>query len=416
MKILVGVFVIFQIHGLVRWVEQSNRNLALFFEAIEDDDFSQTFPTKNAGGAFRKLNHSLNKITKKLQAERAGKEDQYRYLQIIIQHVGVGLLAFAPDGKVDLVNNAAKKLLFTSQIKTIDALRQVSDDLVDMLLTIKAGERKLLRLGKDGLLYNLSVQVIDFRRGNQYYRLASLQNIKPELEEAELEAWQNLIRVLAHEIMTSITPIVSLSSTAKELLCQLNLENAKNGRTNPDTVTDIESAVETIEERSRGLLHFASAYRSLSHIPKPKFEVFKIDNLFERVAQLAGTQIAEGKTILTYDVDPKSLELTADQNLIEQVMLNLVMNSIQSLSGVSDGQIHLHAGLQQRGKIAITVTDNGVGIPPEIQDKIFVPFFTTKENGSGIGLSLSRQILQLHHATISVYSEPSKKTTFTITF
>ena len=416
MKGLAGAFVASQVYSLIRWVDKSNRNLAHFFDAIEDDDFSEIFPTKGVGEPFQKLNHSLNRISKKLQTAKAEKEEQYRYLNIIVQQVGAGLLVFTRDGKINLMNNVAKRLLGTPQAKDINDLRQLSGNLADALLALKMGERKLLHVKHEGISRNLSIEVTDFRLGDQYYRLASFHNIKAELDDAELGAWQSLIRVLTHEIMNSITPIATLASTIRELLTNLRMDRIGNMDDELDTIADMQTAVEAIEERAKGMYHFVGAYRSFSQIPKPRFEVFQIRDLFGRVTHFVRGQAEKAGITLAYEVHPKSLELTADQNLIEQVLLNLVVNSIQALNGVSDGWVQMNANLQELGTITLAVTDNGAGILPEIQDKIFIPFFTTKETGSGIGLSISRQILHLHGAAISVNSEPGKKTTFTITF
>jgi signal transduction histidine kinase len=227
-----------------------------------------------------------------------------------------------------------------------------------------------------------------------------------------MEAWQNLIRVLTHEIMNSVTPIASLASTVNDLL----VAPKSGGEVTADAVGDMRGAVQTIQKRSEGLLHFVDAYRSLTRIPRPNFKIFRITELFNGVEQLLRASFKEKTVTLNIKVEPESLELTADPEMVEQVLINLLLNAIQSLDGKPDAKIELNSRLDERGRVVIQVTDNGPGIIPEVLEKIFIPFFTTKPEGSGIGLSLSRQIMRLHRGTITARSEPNAATVFTLRF
>ena len=231
-----------------------------------------------------------------------------------------------------------------------------------------------------------------------------------------MEAWQQLIRVLTQKIMNSITPISSLASTVNEMLTSSHPAEDHPKVPTPDLIRDIRGAVQTIEKRSQGLLHFVDAYRSLTKIPPPKFQIVSVKELFGQVEQLMRQRFEENRIAFIPWLEPESLELTADPGLIEQILINLILNAAEALQGSSQPRIALSAYIGERGRVTIEVTDNGPGIPKEVQDKIFVPFFTTKPNGSGIGLSLSRQIMRLHGGIIHLSSEPEKQTTFTLRF
>ncbi|HEX3074901.1 MAG TPA: ATP-binding protein, partial [Ignavibacteriales bacterium] len=236
----------------------------------------------------------------------------------------------------------------------------------------------------------------------------SLQNIQTELEEKEMEAWQKLIRVLTHEIMNSVTPISSLASTVGDLL--------ERGQKDEETIKDIKLAIDTIKRRSDGLIKFVDSYRSLTRIPKPDFQIFQIRELFHRINQLMSIEFRKAGVHFEYSVEPDSLELAADPQLIEQALINMTLNSMQSLSESDNKKIKLAAHLDDRGKTVIKVIDNGPGISEELQEKIFIPFFSTKKEGSGIGLSLSRQIMRSHGGSIRISSKPFVETVFTLKF
>jgi two-component system nitrogen regulation sensor histidine kinase NtrY len=236
------------------------------------------------------------------------------------------------------------------------------------------------------------------------------------LEEQQMEAWQNLIRVLTHEIMNSVTPIISLSSTASTLVEELD-RNVRSGQSlASDGLEDVKGALTTITKRSEGLLHFVDDYRNLTRVPAPNFQIVKVASLFGRVQQLFAEQFHEKGIAFSTSVIPDNLEVTADSDLIEQVLINLVLNSIGALSNSAAPEIRLESEIDKSGGVLIHVIDNGPGIPEELYDKIFVPFFTTRKEGSGIGLSLSKQIMRLHKGGITVHSIPDKETVFTLRF
>jgi signal transduction histidine kinase len=262
----------------------------------------------------------------------------------------------------------------------------------------------------------ISVETTEFNLGGRAIKLVSLQNIANELAEQEMKAWQKLVRVLTHEIINSVAPIASLASTAGTILQNAGNGNSRNGELSQQDVSDLVSAVNAIEKRSEGLMSFVQSYRRLSTIPKPKFGIVRLDELFGRMVRLISSrEEAAGIRLETY-IDPPDLTLTADAALLEQVLLNLLINATQALSNTTEGVVRLTAERNDRGSVTIRVIDNGPGIKPEALESIFVPFFTTKPEGTGLGLSLSRQIVRLHGGRINVNSIPGQQTVFSINF
>ena len=411
---LVGLAAAMQVRGLIRYVEKSNRDLARLLRSIRYSDFSQTFTAEGRGGSFAELSGAFREVMGQFRAARAEKEEQHRYLHTVIQHIGVGLISFRQDGSVALVNNAAKRLLRIPRLKNIQALSRLSEDLVDALVRMRAGDRELVKLVDDDELLQLSLSATEFKMRGELIKLVSIQDIQSELEEKEIEAWQKLTRVLTHEIMNSITPISSLASTANELLLDMDAE--ANGSLSEETLTDVRDAVSTIDKRSTSLLSFVRDYRSLTRIPQPDFQVVPVADLFSNVADLLKAQLEDHGIRLETHVEPSTLTATADPELVERVLINLVKNAAEAVAGGREPVVRMTGMIDRRGRTILQVVDNGPGIVPEAIDKIFVPFFTTKKEGSGIGLSLSREIMRQHGGSLSVNSEPGTRTVFTMRF
>jgi nitrogen fixation/metabolism regulation signal transduction histidine kinase len=408
--------VVYEIYALIRYVDRTNVELSRFLRSIRYADFSQTFSSRGKGSSFDELNTAFTEVVEEFQQARAEKEEHFQYLQTVVQHIGVGLVAFTADGEVALVNTAAKRLLSIDQLINIKALEQVSPGLVQTLLSTRAGQKVLIKTEINEEPLHLIVSATELKLRGQHHTLVSLQNIRSELDEKEVEAWQQLIRVLKHEIMNSITPISSLASTVNEMLKSSPEEENHRTAPSPEVIRDVQGAVQTIEKRSQGLLQFVDAYRSLTRIPLPTFQIVSIKGLFIQVEELMRQRLSESHIVFEKRIEPESLELTADPVLVEQVLINLILNAAEALQNVSQPIISLSARMGERGRISIEVTDNGPGIPKEVQEKIFVPFFTTKPNGSGIGLSLSRQIMRLHGGLILLASDPGQRTTFSLRF
>ena len=409
-QVAVALLVVSEVSALFRTVDRSNRDLTRFFEAVKFGDFTQSFGRRSSSRAFGQLRTALAEVIEAFQKARAEKEEQALYLRTIVQHVAIGLLVFQPDGQVDLINNSAKRLLGVTQLKNVRSLEAVSPGLVHTLLGLKPRERALIRIERPDEQLQLALQASEFKLRAKTFTLVSVQDIRSELEEKEFDAWQKLIRVLTHEIMNSMTPISSLAATAQDLIAK----SSPGG--DPESSSDIELALRTIARRSEGLLHFVEGYRNLTRIPKPDLKFFPARDLFSRVGQLLQSPLAERGARLESSLRPENLELLADPDLLEQVLINLLINAADAIRGRENALVELIAYIDERGRPVIQVRDNGVGIPEENLDKVFIPFFSTKEGGSGIGLSLSRQVMQLHNGTISVSSRQGVESVFTLRF
>ncbi len=413
--ILVVLFVatlIVQIIYLIKYIDISNRNVVSFLQGINYSDFSQNLSISNLGKSFEELSLEMNKVLNNFKNARLEKEESLRYLETVIDHVGIGLISFNSKGDVELLNRAAKKILKIHHLKNLSSLDKIGSGLGRFLFQITPGTKSTFKFSDSGEVIQLSIFSTGFRMKNQDLKLISLYNIQPELEEKEIEAWQKLIRVLTHEIMNSITPISSLAATANNILKNTDTKR----EISQDTITDINDALDTIQKRSDGLVNFVNKFRDISKIYKPNFQQVKISELFYRIRLLVESISSNGKINFSISIQPENLEITIDPDLIEHVLINLIKNSIQAIADSENGIIKLSAEINERGKAVIKIIDNGPGISEEIIDRVFVPFYSTKKEGSGIGLSISQSIIRAHNGSMSVQSTPNEETVFTIVF
>ncbi len=412
---IVAVILIAQIFSLINYVEKTNIKVSQFLESIRYSDFTASFSPSHKGKSFDELNKAFNEVINEFRKTRKAKEEHFNYLQTVVQHVRMGIIVFQSDGCIDLANNTFRKMLKIGTIKNIKDLYTIDEQLTNALLSIQSDQNELIKITLDNELLQLSIYATEFKMRGEHYKLVSLQNIHYELEEKEMESWQKLTRVLTHEIMNSITPISSLASTVKEMITDEDGKALDIKQIDDETIDNIQSALATIERRSKGLLNFVDIYRNLTRIPKANFKHFYISEVFERVYDLQKNRIKELNIKFEMQVLPPKLMLLADPDLIEQVLINLVINAIHANEGIENPIIYLMAE-DINGKIFIHVVDNGKGIKPDLMEKIFIPFFTSKKDGSGIGLSLSRQIMFMHKGSISARSNPGLETRFTLKF
>ncbi|WOK05561.1 ATP-binding protein [Imperialibacter roseus] len=419
-KALVIGMIGYQVYALFHYLDKSNREIANFLSSIQYDDFSNTYTYRNTGGSIDLLYEQFNNVMKKFRDIRAEKEAQYTYYKTIVQHVGIGIITFDKHGEIQMLNTAAKNLLQIGQIKNISNLKSISQVLVDGFFMLKTGGRDLIKIERNGEEVQLAIYAIELTMRGEEFKLISLQNIKSELEEKEMEAWQNLIRVLTHEIMNSVTPISSLAGTVEsELGHQLKNGDDVNRITNEE-IQDLYLAVQTIHRRSDSLIKFVSDFRNLTRLTMPKLAQTKVRDLLDHVLMLLKYEIERGEIKLTYKVEPKNLEVLVDKEQIEQVLINLVKNAIQALEENDEMDkeklLIISANGLENNSVSISITDNGPGIEEDALKKIFIPFFTTKKSGSGIGLSLSKQIMRQHKGSISVKSVINQGTEFVLRF
>ena len=384
---------------LVRFSTQSSREVARFLDALAVDDLSQSFTGLRSDGAFRELGAAMERVLAKLRANRSERDAQSHYLQILVNHVPVALMSIEEHGALHLLNMAARRL-FEGPITDSGQLSQYGQPFAVGLESLRAGNTAILRMERPSGALLLKVAATEITAGATRRRLISLQNIENEMSAQELAAWQTVIRVMAHEVMNSLTPVSSLAVTARDLvrevIAQLPADDPR-----ATTLADALEALETATRRSEGLLHFVRSNRRLTKPLEAQMQVLPVQRLFARIQRLLATDLAERDIRITATIEPETLELAMDVELLDQALINLVRNAIDALRDTPSGLIDLSAR-RANGRIVIAVADNGPGIPPEQHERIFVPFFTTKRHGSGIGLTLVRQIAAAHGASVDV--------------
>ncbi|MBA4054768.1 MAG: histidine kinase, partial [Marivirga sp.] len=343
---------------------------------------------------------------------RSEKEEHGQYLNTVVQQVRTGILSFDTDGNVQLMNTNAKRFMGITNIKNINELININPKLYHSINSVEPGKSELYKGGNE--VY-LTIQATELRIRGTDVKLITLQNIQPELQKQELEAWQNLTRVLRHEIMNSITPISSLTSTLREILDHDMEKKNHHYELKEEGAEDLREGLSTIENRSKGLIKFIDAYREYTSLPKPKIATVRLKDLIEHVAHLMKTELKKTHITFNYSCSSEYLTIQADLEMIEQVLINLLKNAIEALAETEKPILEL-IGRYDENSVKIEIIDNGSGIIREALEHIFVPFYTTKRSGSGIGLSLSRQIMQMHNGSITVESEPDVKTIFTLRF
>jgi two-component system, NtrC family, nitrogen regulation sensor histidine kinase NtrY len=411
--ILMFVIIVLQLVEIFRYVSQTNRKLTRFLESVKYSDFISGFTSDHKlGKSFKDLNIAFNEVLEAFRKARTEKEEHWQYLNSVVQQVRTGILSYDIDGNVQLMNANAKRFMGMANMKNIKELIQLNPKLYHAVNSVEAGKSELYKSSND--LY-LSIQSTELRIRGIDVKLITLQNIQPELQKQELEAWQNLTRVLRHEIMNSITPISSLTSTLREILDHDMTRKESHYELKDEGAEDLREGLSTIENRSKGLIKFIDAYREYTSLPKPKMVTVRLKDLIETVAQLMKTELKKTSIDFQYDWSSEYLTIQADVEMIEQVLINLLKNAIEALNETPDPKLRL-SGRYDENIIKIEVIDNGPGIIKEALEHIFVPFYTTKRTGSGIGLSLSRQIMQMHNGSLSVESEPDVRTVFTLRF
>jgi nitrogen fixation/metabolism regulation signal transduction histidine kinase len=387
---------------LIHFVNRSSRTLQSFLESVRYLDKIRS--TAGKGKSFGELDRLYDEIVGVVRKVETERESNRHYLKHTIDHIGSGILSFNERGEVELVNEAAKKLFNVRNLRHISALGSVSPELPELLKSLHTGQQRLLKMPIDHEMVGLSIKATEFRLLDRKVKLVSIQNIKNELEEEELDAWQKLIRVLTHEIMNSVTPVNSLTKTIIRMFEEDGTQKSLQ-ELDEDTIKNALEGLHSIEKRSGGLIGFVQSYRSLTRIQKPAFADLRVGGLFKRISTLVARDLENSGIKLSMVTQGDDLHLFADEKLIEQVLINLVNNAVYALQDTASPEIRFNARTEG-DDLLIEVHDNGAGIPAEIAESIFIPFFTTKEEGSGIGLSLSRQIMRMHGGSISVRSKP----------
>ena len=392
---------------MIRFVSRTNFELSRFHEAARHGDYGERFDLGRLGAGFGELGASFNRIFSQFQDARAAQESELSRHKALLEQVPVPLISLHSNQALTLWNRAARRQFHGVAVKTLSGLAAFGEDLRRQVEEILPGERRLATVIVDNVRQRVTLAATQIVTREGTEKLISIQNIQSELDAAQLEAWQNLVWVLTHEIMNSITPISSLAQTAATLM-------RDDVAADKDSGDDIRNAVATIAARSEKLTKFVSNYRKLMQIPPPQMKSIPAEDLFAQVTALFSSQWAEEKIDLCIEVSPRKLRLTVDPTLMEQVLINMLKNAREATTEQLRPTVSLKARLDNNSAPYIEVTDNGAGIPADIEEKIFVPFYTTKPNGSGVGLALARQIMIAHGGTVSVASQPGAGTKFTL--
>ncbi len=419
----IGIVIILQVASLIHYVNNTNYSLVKFLEALKNEDYSVYFSPSKKGDSFAKVFDDFNLIIKIFKRNKIEKEAQYKYFKHILEHVNLGIISIK---KEDLFNEQSNEEIFFLNKAASDILQQPQHKywhrmanhvpwLTKEIKKIADGGKILVDLGDEMERKQLSLEVVEIRLLNTPYLIISFQDIRSEIEQKEIEAWHNVIRVLAHEMLNSFTPVSSLASTMKTLTENEKGEALKLDQMEDEDILDINMAATTIKKRSDGLLDFVKDYRTISNVPIPKLSKINVKQFLLTIQLLMKTALKEANIELILLPMPSNTIIHADNKLIEQVLINLINNSIHALEGIEQPCIKISC-IVEPNKTVILVTDNGHGIEEDILNQIFIPFYTTKKNGSGIGLSLSKNILKKHGGNLLVSSETGVNTTFSIIF
>ncbi len=401
--------------SLVSYLNRTNRNIRFFFDSVRNDDSNLTFPVDSKSGSLRELHMSMNNVNHQIQQLKLENRQQEHYFQKILEHLATGIITYNNKGFILHVNSAAKGLLSTDVLTHLHQIERIDRNLYRVVKSIKPLERQLVaintKLGETQLL----LKATSFGQDGNELMILSLQDIKHELDEKEIDSWMRLIRVLMHEIMNSIAPITSLSQSLSDIYCP------DEKPVTPEKVTDKTISVtlqglKVIREQGKGLMSFVDSYRKLTHIPKPEMKLFKVSGLFSRVKILTDSLEKEKNAEIIFQVDNPELGIFADENLISLVLINLIKNALEANENNPDCVIRVTAGTAMNHSVEICVIDNGPGISSQNLDEIFIPFFTTREKGSGIGLSISKQIMGAHGGRLKARSKPDDETVFCMSF
>lgn len=397
-------------YRIVRTFNRVPEKIAYFFNAVENEDSTLFFSENIQHKATKEMNQSLNRVNRLIQEVKLRNREQEQYYSTLLEQAVTGIVVINENGSVLQANSSAKKLLHYQMLTHIEQLRRVDEGLHQAFVRLRhESAHQLVKVVRQNTATQLSLQATTFKDHEKSLRIISIHDISNELDAKEIESWQKLIRVLTHEIMNSITPITSLSET----LLKYYIPPEK--QIDEKTVRNTVKGLEVINERGVGLIRFVESYRKLTKLSKPLLKPILLGNLIEHLLLLLENETNFHRIHFCVKTETPDISIEADEAQLSQVLINLIKNAMQAVEDVTEPCITIRAHYAENGRCEIQMIDNGAGISPEIMEHIFVPFFTTKENGSGIGLSLSRQIMKNHGGSIDVVSSPGN-TVFTLSF
>lgn len=413
--VLVAMVVTTQVFGIVRFVTRTNDDLTRFLDALRYGDFGQKFDHVGVGAGFSQLGDAFSDILEQFRAKRSSKEEELKHLRALVEHVPVPLLSVHRDGVITVHNNAARRLFGNVHVRSLGDLTQFGGEFRKAVGTLDAGDRQLVTFVVEETEQTLTLAATQLLIAGKSERLISLQDIQSELDVAQLKAWQDLVRVLTHEIMNSITPVASLAKTSIDLVDDA-IKKAEGQDDLVEELGNVRDAVTTVSRRSDGLMNFVQSYRRLTRLPPPDRQSHKLNDVVGRVTQLVTSDWADKGITFERDFSTDTFEIYVDTDMVEQVLINLLQNAEQAVVDREGASVSMHARLSKRGRVVVDIADNGPGIPAELASKIFVPFYTTKREGSGVGLALTRQVMIAHGGSVTAAETEGGGATFTLTF
>lgn len=401
---IVFIFWLYALRMISILFRRNAQKVAFMFDAIDNSDYAFQYATRGRSSNDKLVSESLNRITQILFQAKADAVQKEKYYELIMNSVNTGIIVLDDTGNIFQTNNEALRLLGLSVFTHVKQLARIDEKLQQIIGNIRPGDKHQISFVNERGTVNLSIRVSEMTLQEKHVRILAINDINSELDDKEIDSWIRLTRVLTHEIMNSVTPITSLSDTLLSI--------------HEDADSEILSGLEVISATGKSLISFVESYRKFTHIPTPEPSLFYVRKFGERMVNLARHHNNYPNITINIDIEPDDLIVYADENLISQVVLNLLKNAMQAIgSEQPDGHIELKAYCKEDESVVIEVGNNGPAIPPEEAEHIFVPFFTTKEGGSGIGLSISRQIMRLSGGSIALKSNPAAgRTTFVLTF
>ena len=408
------LFAAMTLYSLIRTVENHKRELAYFLTGLRQGDFSATYKITSSDAINEELQDAYQQISNHILTLREEKESEHHFLQAVVENSSIAMIGFLEKtGEINLMNEAAKQLFNKHYLKNIDKLKTIDSEISQKVAGLEAGQKTLTKFVHNNELIKLSIAVKQLKMRGSSYKFVTFQNINAELDEQELESWQKIIRVLTHEIKNSAIPISTLTEVVNQIIIDEDGNLKDLSKLDAEDLDDIKVGIHTVEKRSKGLVKFVNAYGELARVPKPAFESINVQNLIDDILALLGAELKSKGIEVQLEID--SAPLLADKELIEQDIINLIKNAKEALSNTTEAEIKINYQLYNDQKI-ISIEDNGPGIEAQVLENIFVPFFTTKKEGSGIGLSLSRQIMRAHKGNLTVKSTPGFGTQFSLIF
>ncbi|MCG8411463.1 MAG: HAMP domain-containing histidine kinase [Bacteroidales bacterium] len=410
-SISILILIVMQIIFLIKYINKFNCDLANFFSNLKTNDVSYAFHDKSFNYLSPKFRNDIAYIREQLFNVRESIKIQQSYFRAVIENTQTGFISFDRTGKINIINKSALSLLNITQISNIETIEEIHPEFYRLILNKPDGTEKLINIKKADKNISLSVRISELKQKEDHYKIISFQNIQSELEQKEFESWHKLIRVLTHEINNSISPIISLADSTQKLLSDNN-KTISTKEINNDTLEKTHEGLHIISQRGKGLINFINNYKNIASQKKIYPEYFKVAELFYNLELLLSNKLSAKNIKLSIDIKPFDLSLYADKKYMEQIFINLIQNAIDAIEH-NNGLIELNATTNNTSTI-LTISDNGKGINKKINEQIFVPFFTTKQQGSGIGLSLTQQIISLHNGTIQLDTTRNNKTVFVI--